>query len=341
MFFIEEADHNFEIHVTKSFQFINGSAPPVRIGYGTTSLMAVQSGQERLQLLECAYEAGIRHFDTAPYYGYGEAERVLGEFLREKRNQVTVTTKFGIQPPSVVRNRFVNQLARKILGVAPSLRSLLSQKAQNLSKTGSFSAEAARKSLEQSLKSLRTDRIDLYLLHEPSLTDAASPEIHDFLQDEVRRGTILAYGCGGEFPTIREIALNGLPTSQWLQFEDNVLAPHVREIRALGPNCITYRTFLKALPVVSEWLSANPSIRSEWDIQLNLKLMNEGVLPALLLGLSMLANDEGIVLFSSSRCARIRDAARLADGKVFSKEQIQEFAKLISPKIKDLSCHGE
>jgi len=109
----------------------------------------------------------------------------------------------------------------------------------------------------------------------------------------------------------------------------------------LGSNCITYRTFFKALPVVSEWLSVNPSIRSEWDDQLNLKLMNEGVLPALLLGLSMLANDEGIVLFSSSRCARIRDAARLADGNVLSKEQIQEFAKLISPKIKDLSCDGE
>jgi hypothetical protein len=317
------------------------STPTSRLGYGTTALMAVQSGQEKLQLLECAYEAGIRHFDTAPYYGYGEAERVLGEFLRGKRNQVTVTTKFGIQPPSVVRNRFVNQLARKILGVAPFLRSTLSKKAQSLSKTASFSAEAARKSLEQSLQSLGTDRIDLYLLHEPSLTDAASPEIHDFLQEEVRRGTILAYGCGGEFPTIREIALNGLPTSQWLQFEDNVLAPHVREISALGSNCITYRTFLKALPVVSEWLSVNPSICSEWDVQLNLKLMNEGVLPALLLGLSMLANDEGIVLFSSSRCTRIRDAARLADGNVFSKEQIQEFAKLISPKIKDLSCDGE
>jgi hypothetical protein len=109
----------------------------------------------------------------------------------------------------------------------------------------------------------------------------------------------------------------------------------------LGPNCITYRTFLKALPVIYEWLSANHSICSEWDVQLNLKLMNEGVLPALLLGLSMLANDEGIVLFSSSRCARIRDAARLADGNVLSKEQIHEFAKLISLNIKDLSRHGE
>ena len=313
------------------------STPTSRLGYGTTSLMAVQSTQERLQLLECAYEAGIRHFDTAPYYGYGEAERVLGEFLREKRDQITVTTKFGIQPPSVVRNRLVNQLARKILGFAPSLRAVLSKKAQSLSKSGSFSAEAARTSLEQSLKSLGTDRIDLFLLHEPTLQDAGSPEILDFLEGEVTRGTILAYGCGGEFPMIREIAQAGLPTSRWLQFEDHVLAPHVAEMRALGANCITYRTFLKALPVVSQWLDANPKIRSEWEVALDLNLSQDRALAALLLGLSMQANEGGVVLFSSSRCDRIRDAARVAAGDAVSKEQIQGFAKLISASIRDLS----
>jgi hypothetical protein len=313
------------------------SAPTTRLGYGTTSLMAVQSGQERLQLLECAYEAGIRHFDTAPYYGYGEAERVLGEFLREKRDRVTITTKFGIQPPAMVRNRLVNQLARKILGVAPSLRTVLSKKAQSLSKSGAFSAEAARTSLERSLKSLGTDRIDLFLLHEPTLQDAGSSEILDFLEGEVTRGTILAYGCGGEFPMIREIALAGFPTSRWLQFEDHVLAPHVGEMRALGANCITYRTFLKALPVLSQWLDANPKIRSEWEVTLGLNLSPDGALAALLLGLSMQANEGGIVLFSSSRCDRIRHAARMADGNAVSKEQIQGFAKLIAASIRDLS----
>jgi hypothetical protein len=313
------------------------STPTSRLGYGTTSLMAVQSTQERLQLLECAYHAGIRHYDTAPYYGYGEAERALGEFLRKKRDQVTVTTKFGIQPPAMVRNRLVNQLARKILGLAPSLRATLSKKAQNLSKTASFSAEAARKSLEQSLKSLGTDRIDLFLLHEPNLHDAGSSEILEFLEREVTRGTILAYGCGGEYSMIREIAQAGLPTSRWLQFEDHVLAPHVSEMRALGANCITYRTFFKALPVVSQWLDANPKIRLEWEVSLGLNLSQDGVLAALLLGLSMQANNGGIVLFSSSRCDRIRHAARVADEEAVSREQVQRFANLIAPMIKDLS----
>jgi hypothetical protein len=313
------------------------STPTSPLGYGTTSLMAVQSKQQRLQLLECAYDAGIRHFDTAPYYGYGEAERVLGEFLRDKRDQLTVTTKFGIQPSAVVRNRLVNQIARKILGLAPSLRTMLSKKAQSLSKSGAFSAVAARTSLEQSLKSLRTDHIDLYLLHEPTLEDAGSPEILDFLKGEVSRGTILAYGCGGEFPMIREIAQAGLSTSRWLQFEDNVLAPNVSEIRMLGANCITYRTFLKTLPVVSEWLDANPKIRSEWDESLNLNLSEMGTLPALLLGLSMQENQDGMVLFSSSRCDRIRSATSVAEGNGFSKEQVQHFANLMALMKKEMS----
>jgi len=297
--------------------------------------MAVKNRKERLALLETAYDSGILHFDTAAYYGYGEAERVMGGFLRGKRDRVTVTTKFGIQPPSVIRNRFVNQVARKILGLAPSLRALLSRQAQSLSKKAVFSAEAARISLEQSLRSLGTDHIDLYLLHEPTLKDAESPEILKFLEEELRRGTILAYGCGGEFHNIREIARAGLPTSRWLQFENNVLASHVGEIRALGANCITYRTFLKALPVVSGWLDANPGIRSEWGRRISRNLSERGDLSALLLGLSMKSNEEGIVLFSSSRRDRIRDAARVADGDTFSQSQLRCFSDLITLMAKN------
>jgi D-threo-aldose 1-dehydrogenase len=314
------------------------STPTSHLGYGTTSLMAVQSSRERLHLLECAYDSGIRHFDTAPYYGYGEAERLLGEFLREKRDQVTVTTKFGIQPSAVVRNRLVNQIARKILGLAPSLRSMLSKKAQSLSKSGAFSAKDARTSLEQSLKSLGTDHVDLFLLHEPMLNDAESKEILDFLEGEVRRGTILAYGCGGEFPMIGEIAQKGLQTSRWLQFEDNILAPRLEEIRSQGARCITYRPFLKALPIISAWLDANLSIRSEWENRWAIKLSGNGCLPSLLLALSLWRNQDGIVLFSSSRCERIKDAAKTAEGTAFSNDQLVAFGDLIALARKEFYC---
>src|SRR5437764_7899291 len=69
-----------------------------RLGFGCASLMGALGKRESLALLEAAYEAGVRHFDVAPLYGFGQAEGCLGEFLAGRRDQVTVTTKYGIPP---------------------------------------------------------------------------------------------------------------------------------------------------------------------------------------------------------------------------------------------------
>jgi aryl-alcohol dehydrogenase-like predicted oxidoreductase len=61
---------------------------------------AALTGAGRLRLLETAWDAGIRHFDTAPLYGQGEAELVLGRFLRTRRDTVSLTSKFGLLPAS-------------------------------------------------------------------------------------------------------------------------------------------------------------------------------------------------------------------------------------------------
>jgi aryl-alcohol dehydrogenase-like predicted oxidoreductase len=50
-------------------------------------------------MLERAFALGITHFDVARAYGFGRAEGILGKFLRGRRDQVTVATKLGLQPP--------------------------------------------------------------------------------------------------------------------------------------------------------------------------------------------------------------------------------------------------
>ena len=51
---------------------------------------------DSLAILEAAWDAGIRHFDVAPMYGYGEAGRYcMGEFQKRHRGEATVTTKYG------------------------------------------------------------------------------------------------------------------------------------------------------------------------------------------------------------------------------------------------------
>ena len=68
------------------------------LGFGCSAL----TGSNRKiadRLLQTAFDSGIRHFDVARYYGYGESEKILGAFLKSRRSEVTITTKFGIQPP--------------------------------------------------------------------------------------------------------------------------------------------------------------------------------------------------------------------------------------------------
>src|ERR1700722_14833981 len=62
------------------------------IGFGCSALS--NSGEKKaLQLLETAFDAGVRHFDVARYYGYGESEGILGKFAKSRRAQITITTK--------------------------------------------------------------------------------------------------------------------------------------------------------------------------------------------------------------------------------------------------------
>ena len=170
--------------------------------------------------------------------------------------------------------------------------------------------------------------MDLFLLHEPTFSDASSDEIHAFLEEEVWRGRIRAYGCGGEFSAIQPIAEAHLPTSGWLQFEDNVLSRRIELIRATGSRCVTYRTFHQALPLLANWLASNPEVQSEWESQLNLSLIENGALSGMMLAASLARNQEGIVLFSSSRSDRIHDAVRVAKGEMFSTQQIGLFIEL-------------
>lgn len=313
----------------RSVQFFPWTNQSSVLGFGTTSFMSADSTVERLSLLETAYNCGITHFDTAAYYGYGEAERLLGRFLFGKRDKVTITTKFGIEPSGVVKARWINLLARKALKLAPFVKTILRRGApQGGSTWGVFDPEKAKASLERSLVALQTDYIDLFLLHEPTLESAASEPLIEFLEREVEKGTIRAYGCGGEWSQISRIAASGLPTSRWLQFEDNPVFRHLEDAESNGARCITFAPFNTALPVLAEWLSQRPEQQIQWSKELGVDCSDEGNLAMLLQAGSHARNRSGIVLFSSKNAQRIKQAARVASGEVFSGDQVERFLQL-------------
>ncbi len=68
------------------------------LGLGTAplgGLYAPVSRSDADALLEAGWNSGIRYYDSAPMYGYGRSEHILGDMLREKSERAVVSTKVG------------------------------------------------------------------------------------------------------------------------------------------------------------------------------------------------------------------------------------------------------
>ncbi|AIF48108.1 oxidoreductase [Dyella japonica A8] len=98
-----------------------------------------------------AWRAGIRHFDTAPYYGYGLSETRIGNALEGvERSSYTLSTKVG-----------------RLIGADHDRR----DRSDGFAVDGcrahfNYTRDGVLRSLESSLRRLRTERIDLLLLHD-------------------------------------------------------------------------------------------------------------------------------------------------------------------------------
>ena len=68
-------------------------------GFGTAPLGGLYRACPRdvaMATLETAWQGGLRYYDTAPWYGFGLAERYVGDFLRDKpKGSYVLSTKVG------------------------------------------------------------------------------------------------------------------------------------------------------------------------------------------------------------------------------------------------------
>jgi D-threo-aldose 1-dehydrogenase len=194
------------------------------LGYGCNALLGPRTRQEGRRLLETAFDAGIRHFDVARAYGFGDAEGLVGEFAEAHRGQVTITTKFGILPDRrVAKLRWAVALARKAMRYSPLARSIIRRRGMpHPVQGGSFDLETARQSLDASLRALRTDRIDLYLLHDPH-PEPCSPELLELLRERVQDGTLGTFGVGTTPDAVRVILRDHPEFANVTQFKSNAL----------------------------------------------------------------------------------------------------------------------
>src|SRR5271170_7550640 len=155
------------------------------LGFGCVKLTAHDNRRDALATLEKSLDVGITHFDVARLYGFGRAEGILGEFLRGKRDRVTVTTKLGLTPPAgLAGNKRLINLAKKVLGPFPGLLRRAKRRAGSAVQSSMFDPASAASSLETSLRELGTDYVDLLLLHEATISDAGREPLIRFLEDQ-------------------------------------------------------------------------------------------------------------------------------------------------------------
>jgi myo-inositol catabolism protein IolS len=133
-----------------------GGCPMGGYGWGEVSR------NELIRAVNEAIDSGINFFDSADIYGLGEGEKSLGEALSVRRNKAIIATKFGVR-------------------------------VENGKTFYDNSPEWIKKAVEQSLKRLKTDYIDLYQVH---YRDDRTPinEVIETLEMLKMRGVIRYYG---------------------------------------------------------------------------------------------------------------------------------------------------
>jgi len=159
------------------------------IGFGAMSLEGKDSTAD-IDLIHTAFDAGITYFDTADLYDHGANEVLVGKAVQDFRQDIVLATKVGNQ-----------------------WRADKSGWDWNTSKT------YLCQGLEDSLRRLKTDYIDLYQLHGGTESDNFA-EIIDTFEGFKQQGKIRAYGISSIRPKVfthyvqhAQIATNMMPYS--------------------------------------------------------------------------------------------------------------------------------
>ena len=146
------------------------------IGFGlwtvSTGWWGEVNEEKSVRLLQKAFDYGIIFYDTADTYGNGYGEVLLAKAFRERRNQITISTKFGY-------DFYHYSGERKGQQEIPQ----------------DFSPQYVRFACEESLKRLETDHIDFYQIHNSKMAAVMNDDLFATLEQLKAEGKILSYGA--------------------------------------------------------------------------------------------------------------------------------------------------
>jgi D-threo-aldose 1-dehydrogenase len=164
--------------------------PALGVGCAALSIDSPETGDEAaVDLLVHAHACGVRCFDAAPLYGGGRAEVLLGRALARMPGPVCVSTKVGYTGAIPYGGRQAPQDRRK-----------------------DFSAAAVERSIEDSLRRLNREAVDIVFLHDPDGDlDAITRQALPTLERLRAQGLVRALGVGTTRVAMAQAALERWP----------------------------------------------------------------------------------------------------------------------------------
>ena len=159
-----------------------------RLGFGAAEiggLYTAVSDDAGEAIVRHAWDLGVRYFDVAPFYGFGDAELRMGRVLRElPRDEFVLSTKVG---------RLIRPLDHP--GIDPNAGNFADAPPRRAK--FDYSRDGIRRSVEDSLERLGLDRIDILFIHDPDdYWQSAIDEAYPALAELRAEGTVTAIGAG-------------------------------------------------------------------------------------------------------------------------------------------------
>jgi D-threo-aldose 1-dehydrogenase len=179
---------------------------------GTTfgNLYRAMDEQAVSDTLATAYAGGIRYFDTAPLYGYGLSEERLGAGLsRYNRDELVISTKVGY---TLVPRLETDETDAYFVDTPP------------LKGSFDYSRDAVLRSVEDSLNRLKTDRIEILLIHDPDEAISVDPDSDPYTVSHFPEVMEQTYPVLDELRAQQVVKAIGLGMNQWQMLCDFAMA---------------------------------------------------------------------------------------------------------------------
>lgn len=260
------------------------------VGFGCVHLSMMPTLRSALSLLETAYENGITYFDTAPIYGSGYSEKIVGKFIKNKRQHITVTTKFGLLP----------HIQRNIPPwIALPLKHLKKKhQTESQSESGNIipdvipfrriECKEIKTAFQKSLVNLKTDYIDNYLLHE-ALPAFLSDEAMNYIFDLKKKGFVRKIGIAASYVNLYQLAPETITNWDILQYENGLLFTSDDILQIFPGKRHIYHSILKKLKTIK------------------IDGYSKNEIAGILLARALKNNPAGQVLFSTSKNENIKE----------------------------------